>query len=188
MNTETNNLEADLETESVPENSDATQGKPVSEADLLQLKADAAKAREHWEQLLRTAADFENYKKRANRERLDATRFANESLLLKLLPVLDNFEKALEAAASPQGASVQSLQTGVNMIYQQLKSTLLDTGLEEIDATNQKFDPNLHEALSEQESSQVPDGQVLQQVRKGYKLRDRLLRPAGVIVAKAPLK
>ena len=102
--------------------------------------------------------------------------------------MLDNFEMALAATGNSQTASVQSLQTGVNMILQQFKGALKETGLEEINATGQKFDPNLHEALSQQESADVPEGQVVQQLRKGYKLRDRLLRPAGVIVSKAPEK
>jgi len=74
------------------------------------------------------------------------------------------------------------------MIQQQLKNVLVESGLEEIDALGKPFDPNLHEAISEQESAEVPDGNVLQQLRKGYKLKDRLLRPATVIVAKAPAK
>jgi molecular chaperone GrpE len=150
-----------------------------------ELKEDAAKAREHWEQLLRTSADFENFKKRTARERQDLARYANESLLQKLIPILDSLDMAL-AAASAQPATVEALQTGVAMIHQQLKTALADAGLEEIDATNKTFDPNWHEALSQQETDDVDEGQVVQQLRKGYRLRDRLLRPAGVVVAKKP--
>ena len=134
---------------------------------------------------LRTQADFENYKKRAAREKQDATKYANESLLQKLIPVVDNFESAMAAATAPN-ASSEALQAGVNMIYSQLKSALIDAGLEEIDASNKPFDPNLHEAVSQQETAGAPEGQVVQQLRKGYKLRDRLIRPATVIVAKKP--
>jgi molecular chaperone GrpE len=81
---------------------------------------------------------------------------------------------------------VQSLQTGISMVHQQLKNALTEAGLEEVDATGKRFDPNLHEAVSQQESAEVPEGHVVQQLRKGYKLRERLLRPASVIVAKAP--
>src|SRR5678815_4290772 len=126
---------------------------------------------------------LENYKKRAARERQEAIRFANENLIEKLIPVLDNFEMALAATAG-QDASLQSVQTGISMIYQQLKNVLTEAGLEEIDASNKTFDPNWHEAVSQQPSQEVAEGQVLQQLRKGYKLRDRLLRPAGVVVAK----
>lgn len=150
------------------------------------LQARAAKADENWERLLRTTADFDNFKKRAARERQDAARYANESLIQKLLPVLDNFEMALAAAQTGQTANLQSLTDGVAMIQQQLKAALVEFGVEEVDATGKPFDPNLHEAVSQQESAAVAEGHVLQQLRKGYKLRDRLLRPATVVVAKSP--
>lgn len=153
---------------------------------LEELKQRAAKADEHWERLLRTTADFDNYKKRAAREKQDAIKFANESLLQKLIPVLDTFDMALAATQTNQTEAVQSLQTGVNMVLQQLKNTLVEAGLEEIDANGKPFDPNFHEALSQKETTEVPEGQVVQQLRKGYKLRERLLRPASVIVAKHP--
>jgi molecular chaperone GrpE len=150
------------------------------------LQQQAAKALEHWNNYVRATADLDNYKKRAARERSDAIAYANQSLLQKLLPVLDNFEMAQAAATTAADASAQSLQSGVAMILTQLKSTLADAGLEEIESQGKPFDPNFHEAVSEQESSAVPDHHVLQQLRRGYKLRDRLLRPATVIVAKAP--
>ena len=155
---------------------------------LEELKTRAAKADEHWDRLLRTAADLENFKKRAARERIEAAQSAIVALLQKLLPVLDHFEMAQTAAQTadaPQGG-IASLQAGIAMIQQQLKSILAETGLEEIDAAGKPFDPMLHEAVSQMESNDVPEGHVLQQIRKGYKLRDRLLRPAAVIVAKKP--
>jgi len=173
-----NETPADVEN-SAPEN------ERLSEQQLAELKEQAGKAAQYYEQLLRTAADLENFKKRAARERQDAIKYANESMLEKFIPVLDNFEAALAAANAPN-TSLESLQSGVSMIQQQLKSATSDAGLEEINATGQPFDPNLHEAISQQETSDVPEGQVVQQVRKGYKLRDRLLRPASVIVAKKP--
>jgi molecular chaperone GrpE len=153
---------------------------------LEQLKEKGAKADEHWERLLRTTADFDNFKKRAAREKQDAIKYANENLLQKLIPVLDNFDMAMSAANSTSEESQQSLQTGVSMILQQLKSAVQEAGLEEIDAAGKVFDPNLHEAVSQKETDEAPDGSVYQQLRKGYKLKDRLLRPATVIVAKAP--
>jgi molecular chaperone GrpE len=159
----------------------------IAPEQLVELKERAAKADEHWDRLLRTTADFDNFKKRAAREKQDAIKFANESLLQKLIPVLDNFDMALAAAqTSAKGDAVQSLQTGVNMIYQQLKNALTEAGLEELDAADKLFDPNLHEAVSQRETAEVPEGQVVQQLRKGYKFRDRLLRPASVVVAKHP--
>jgi molecular chaperone GrpE len=152
-----------------------------------ELKARAAKADEYWDRLLRTTADFDNFKKRAARERQDAIRFANESLMQRLITVLDNFEMAQAAAQNGAGDSLKSLQDGINMIYQQLRNVLTETGLEELDASGKSFDPNFHEAVSQQESAEVPEGHVLQQLRKGYKLRERLLRPATVVVAKKPV-
>ena len=156
---------------------------PLTPEQVEELQATAARASENW---VRTAADFENFKKRAARERTEAAQYANVALLQKILPVLDNFEMALAAAQNAQGDKLASLQSGVAMIQQQLKNALAETGLEEVDATGKPFDPSLHEAISQQDSADVPEGHVLQQVRKGYKLRDRLLRPAAVIVAKKP--
>jgi molecular chaperone GrpE len=158
----------------------------VTPEQLEELKSRAAKADDNWERLLRTTADFDNFKKRAAREKQDAIRYANEGLLEKLVPVLDNFDAALSAVQTSSTDAGQSLQAGVAMIFQQLKKVLTEAGLEEVDAAGKKFDPNLHEAVSQQESTRIPDGQVVQQLRKGYKLRDRLLRPATVVVAKKP--
>jgi molecular chaperone GrpE len=156
----------------------------VTPEQLKELRALAAKASETWERLLRTSADFDNFKKRAAREKQEAIRFANEALIEKLVPVLDNFDMAMAAAQNGSADAGQSLQTGVAMIYNQLRNALAEAGLEEVSAAGQTFDPNWHEAVSQQQTTEAPEGQVLQQLRKGYKLRDRLLRPATVIVAK----
>lgn len=174
-NTETENLdEATAETAA------------LTPAQIEDLKTQAARAAEHWDRLVRQSADFENYKKRAARERQDAVKYATESLMQKLLPVLDNFEAALAAVQSSSAEGNQSLLTGVSMIQQQLKSVLTEAGLEEIESHGKAFDPNLHEAVSQGESAEHPEGNVMQQLRKGYRLRDRLLRPATVIVSKGP--
>ena len=150
------------------------------------LRERAAKVDENWDRYVRAVADLENFKKRAARERLEGIKFANESLLQELIPVLDNFDMALTASRSSQPNSPEPLQAGITMIHQQLKKALVDAGLEEVDALGKPFDPNLHEAVSQQETNDAPEGQVVQQLRKGYRLRDRLLRPASVVVAKAP--
>jgi len=183
--------------EKVPLNEETATGKSAEETStapvetlgaeqITELQSKAAKAEEHWSRLVRTTADFDNFKKRAAREKQDAIRYANESLLQKILPVLDNFEMALAATQSSNAEGLKSLQEGVTMIQSQLKSVLAESGLEEINAAGQPFDPNWHEAVSQQESKEVEEGHVLQQLRKGYKFRDRLLRPATVVVAKAP--
>ena len=175
------------ETESsVPETATKADAAALSPEQIAELQKTAAKAGENWERLLRATADFDNFKKRAAREKTEAAQYANASLLQKLLPVLDNFEMALAAAQNVNDEKLASFQSGVVMIQQQLKSALTETGLEEINAAGQPFDPNFHEAVSEQESAEVPEGHVLQQLRKGYKLKERLLRPATVVVAKKP--
>ena len=131
---------------------------------IAELQNRAAKADENWERLLRTTADFDNFKKRAAREKLESAQYATASLLGKLVPVLDNFEMAVAAAQNPQ-APAGALLSGVNMIQQQLKSALTEAGLEEIDAAGKPFDPTFHEAVSQQETTSVPEDHVAQQLR-----------------------
>ena len=179
---------ADEVTDTIPASEPlvALEPRTVTPEQLEELKERAAKADEHWERLVQTSADFENFKKRIAREKQDAIKFANEALLQKLVTVLDNFDMALSAAQTEQTEAAQSLQTGIKMIHQQLKNVLVEAGLQEVDAAGKQFDPNLHEAVSQKETSEAPEGQVVEQLRKGYKLRERLLRPASVVVAKAP--
>lgn len=173
-----------MKKENTPDVDDEVAAPELTPEQLAELQTRAAKADENWERLLRVTADFENFKKRAARERTEAAQFANASLLQKLIPILDNFEMAQAAALTAQGDKLASLQTGIAMIQQQFKSALAEAGLEEVDASGKVFDPTFHEAVSQQETDSVPEGNVVQQIRKGYKLRERLLRPAAVIVAK----
>ena len=177
---------AAAEPPAVPEPLMPVEPATVTPEQLTELKERAAKADEHWDRLLRTAADFENFKKRAAREKQDAIKHANEGLVQKLLPVLENLEMALAAAQTTSPEAAQALRDGVNMTCQQLKTVLTEAGLEEVDAAGKPFDPHVHEALSQQETPEVPEGHVLHQHRKGYKFRGRLLRPASVVVAKQP--
>ncbi len=135
---------------------------------------------------MRTQADFENYKKRCAREKDDAIKYANTSLLDKLLPIIDNFELGL-AAAKEQGEQ-SPIYSGMNLVLKQLNDFLIDNGLQPIDAVGQKFDPNLHEAIAHEPSDTVPDHVVTKQTRRGYKFKDRLLRPAAVVVSSGPAK
>lgn len=158
---------------------------PLTPEQLAELKTKAAQSADYYERLLRVTADFDNFKKRAARERDEARRSATESTLGKLLPVLDNFDMALVATNQPN-ATVETLKVGVTMIHGQLRGIFTDAGVEEINAVGQAFDPSLHEAVSQQETADAPEGQVVQQLRKGYRLRERMLRPASVVVAKKP--
>jgi molecular chaperone GrpE len=132
---------------------------------------------------LRSVADLDNYRKRVAREKEDAIRYANASFLERLIPVLDNFELGLQAAKV--SASASAVLDGMGMVHKQLQDFLASCGVEIIEAQGQKFDPNLHEAIAQEETADVEDGVVLRQVRKGFRLRDRLLRPANVVVARA---
>jgi molecular chaperone GrpE len=133
---------------------------------------------------LRSQADLDNYRKRAAREVEDARRYANFSLLERLLPVLDNFELGLDAAKNSPGA--ESILQGMGMVQRQLQDFLRESGVEPIEAVGQPFDPNLHEALGQEPSADVPEGTVTRQMRRGYKLKDRLLRASAVMVSRGP--
>src|ERR1051326_257283 len=130
---------------------------------------------------LRSQADFENYKKRAAREKEEAIKYANSSLLEKLIAIVDNFELGLEAARAEGEKS--PVFSGMSMVLKQLMDFLADSGLQQIDATGQKFDPNLHEAIAHEPSDEIAEGTVIRQTRRGYKMKDRLLRPSSVVVS-----
>jgi molecular chaperone GrpE len=130
---------------------------------------------------LRSQADFENYKKRAAREKEEAIKYANSALLERLIAIVDNFELGLEAA---RGKGENSpVFSGMSMVLKQLMDFLTEHGLQPIDATGQKFDPNLHEAIAHEPSKQFPEGVVIRQTRRGYRMKDRLLRPSSVVVS-----
>lgn len=144
----------------------------------------AAEAEKYRDLALRTAADFDNFRKRAAREKEDSIRYANTSLLEDLLPLIDNFELGLEAAKSAPGAD--AILQGLGMVARQFRDFLASAGVTEIPTEDADFDPNLMEAVGHEHDADVPEGKVLRQTRRGYKLRDRLLRPAGVFVSKGP--
>ncbi|MBP7950444.1 MAG: nucleotide exchange factor GrpE [Verrucomicrobiales bacterium] len=136
----------------------------------------------NWKEVaLRAAAELDNFRKRVARERQEAVRFANSALLETLLPVLDNFEFGLQAARAESETS--SVFIGMSMVHKQLQDFLREQGVEEIPAVGLPFDPNVHDAVSQEPSADTPEGIILSQKRRGYRLRDRLLRPASVVVA-----
>ena len=135
---------------------------------------------------MRSQADFENYKKRCAREKEDAIKYANGSLLERLLPIIDNFELGLSAA---RGEGDQSpIYSGLSLGLKQMNDFLADNGAQPIDAVGQKFDPNLHEAIAHEPSDKVPENQIIRQTRRGYRYKDRLLRPSSVVVSSGPGK
>jgi molecular chaperone GrpE len=134
---------------------------------------------------LRSQADFENYKKRAAREKEDAVKYANSSLLQRLVSILDNFELGLAAAKTESQHS--PIYSGMVLVQKQLNDLLEENGLQAIEAEGKKFDPNLHEATAH-EPSESAEGTVIRQARRGYRFKDRLLRPARVVVSSGPAK
>jgi len=132
---------------------------------------------------LRSQADFENYKKRAAREKEEAIKYANSALLQRLVSILDNFELGL-AAAKTEGQE-SPIYSGMVLVQKQLNDLLAENGLEPIDAEGKRFDPNLHEAIGH-EPGESPEGTVIRQTRRGYRFKDRLLRPARVVVSSGP--
>ena len=174
------------QTDEEPETEEKKELPPPTPEELKQLREQATKAEEYYDRLQRQVAEADNLRKRLAKEKQDAIRYANESLIVELLPTIDNFEMAINAAQKSGDNSIDSLKTGIEMIYTQIKRTLEEIGVTEIDATGQTFDPSQHEAMSRIKTSKAEEGTVLEQTRKGYRLRDRLLRAASVVVAIAP--
>jgi molecular chaperone GrpE len=135
---------------------------------------------------MRSQADFENYKKRCAREKEEAIKYANKSLLEKLVSIVDHFELGLEAARNVGEKS--PIYSGMSLVLKQLQDFLSENGLQPIDAVGKKFDPNLHEAIAHQPSDKVPEEHVINQTRRGYRFKDRLLRPSTVVVSSGPAK
>ena len=134
---------------------------------------------------MRSAADLENYRKRAAREKEDAVKYANAAFLERLVPILDNFELGLGAAKNDTGAA--SIVAGLEMVSRQFQDFLTATGVEPVNGEpGTTFDPNVHEAIGQEPHAEIAEGAVIRQMRKGFKLRDRLIRPASVVISKGP--
>lgn len=170
-------IEPETQTEPIQESQPGVAAKeePPSPVAELEKYKDAA---------LRARADLDNYRKRVAREKEDAIRYANNSLLESLLPILDNFELGLDAAKNASEAA--GIVQGLQMVRKQLEDFLRDHGVQIVNAEGSPFDPNLHEAVGHEPSGDVAEGTVLRQLRKGFKLKDRLIRPASVVVSKGP--
>lgn len=143
-------------------------------------------AKENFDRLLRTAADFENYKKRALREKEDWTKFANEDLIKTILPFIDNLERAINHSEKMEDTAV--LIGGIKLTIQQILQTLHHSGLAPFESVGKPFDPARHEAMLVVETDQHEPDHVVEEFQKGYLLNDRLLRPATVSVSKPPSK
>ncbi len=155
----------------------------IDRAELERLLSQEALAAEYKDKYLRALAEGENFRKRLEKDKKDFLAYAVQDLIGELLPVLDNFERALASAPS---AGPDSCRQGVEMIYKQLVGALAKEGLQQIEAKGKVFDPYLHEAVAEEVTAAAPDGSIIEELQKGYRLKDRLLRPSAVKVARSP--
>ena len=156
----------------------------IAEVDLLiqQLDEQTKSCDEYKDKFLRAQADFDNFKKRSAKERINIVKFANEDIIVELLEVVDNFERAMSSI--DQFHDISSIKDGVSMVYKQLQNVLGQHGLVKIEALHKEFDPNHHEVIATVESDMDEDT-IVEVVLEGYILNDKVVRPSKVIVAKA---
>ncbi len=183
-------------TEEAPGPTDASEGsaEAQTEPDVESLRQEVETLRARVQELekhlererhlhLRALADFQNYKRRADEQRSEIVQFANREMMLGLLPILDNLERAL--AAAEQTHSYEALVGGVALTLRQMQEYLKKNGVEAIEALGKEFDPNLHEAVMRVEDSEHPENTVVDEVQKGYMMHSRVLRPTMVKVARS---
>ena len=187
--------EKDSESTDIEPNIEEVESSNVNESDdmnsdsseeiILDPLEESTKEAAHWKDLAaRNQAELDNYRKRMAREKSDAIKFANGSLLSELLPVIDSFQMGLTAAINEDPDSI--ISKGMEMVQKQLEEFFSSQGAIAISSVGNEFDPNLHEAISQESSDEVPNGHIITEIRKGYTLNDRLLRAANVIVSKGP--
>ncbi len=193
-------LEAALReaTEAVEARSGAREGRPDASEALIQafraeserlgreLEAAQAEATALKEKFIRLNADFDNHRRRQLRERQEALQYGHENLVKDLLGTVDNLERAIDHAKGSEGKDLVALLQGVELAQRELLTVLAKHGVAVIEAEGESFDPNVHEAVAQSEEESVEAGRVARVYQKGYRLRDRLLRPARVVVAVAP--
>lgn len=159
---------------------DASAGQDAAPDPLEQAKAEQAKLKD---QLLRTLADFDNFRKRTRRELSDAERRGRDDVLKELLPVFDNLDRA--GAHAETATDVKALADGLSLVLRQFTDTLAKLGIERVPAVGHPFDPSMHEAVQQMETSDFEPGTIAAEVQAGYKTAEKLIRPALVVVAKA---
>lgn len=150
------------------------------EAKLAEMEAEA---KETYDRFLRVSAEFENYKKRSTREMNDFRKYANESIVRELLPVVDNLQRALTLSSAEDGSKADIIE-GVELTLKEILKVLEKFNVKPIEAVDQAFDPNFHQAVMQKESENHPEQTVIEELQKGYMIHDRLLRAAMVVVSK----
>lgn len=165
------------------ENSDQPQEEEETVANTLQLENDklTAEVEQLKDRLLRNQAEFENYKRRTQKEKTAERKYKSEELALELLPILDNFERALQTEISEEN---KGFVEGMQMVYNQLVTALQSQGVEQIETVEKEFDPNYHHAVMQIEDEEFPSNIIVEELQKGYMLKDKVIRPAMVKVNK----
>lgn len=174
-----------LTAETAEESTDVPEDKSTQEQGIDELKEQLASEKDR---LLRLSAEFENYKKRKQRETDDFKKFANESIFRQLVTVVDNLERAIHSAEETAVADGKILLEGVKLTHKEMLKLFENFNVKHVDAKNQLFDPNFHQAVTQEETNEVDENTVTKVLQKGYTLHDRLLRPAMVIVSKKSQK
>lgn len=184
---QTEKEKTDDKDKALPENGSAKENlvepdNPLAELEA-KLKASENQAQDTHDQLLRVSAEFENYKKRSARDLADFRKFANESLIKEMLPVIDNLERALDSTSQDQPEN-KSVVEGVDLTLSEILKIFEKYNVHQIESLGATFDPSFHQAVMQQESENHPDKIVLKELQKGYLMHDKLLRPAMVVVSK----
>lgn len=169
--------EANSDAEETPAETAGSSEDPVEKA----LAEERAKYEEMKDRFLRSQADFDNYRKRMQKEREEMAKYASRTLLEKLLPAIDNLERAIDS--SKQSESFEMLAQGVEMVYRQIMDALREEGAVPLETVGKPFDPHFHQAVMQEESDQYESGIVIEEFQKGYMLKDKLIRPAMVKVS-----
>lgn len=153
-----------------------------SEKEFEELKQKAAESEEYKDKYLKVHAEYENTRKRLEKEKTDHIKFANEDIISKLFPIMDNFDMAFDAMEKAEDKD--ALLEGIKLVQKEFHKVLEENGVERIETEGKEFDPNMHEAVNAVNTEEYPDGMIIEEVRPGYMLNKRLLRPAQVIIAK----
>jgi molecular chaperone GrpE len=158
----------------------------LSELEILRQSFEQKKklAESYYDQLLRLKAEFDNYRKRIEKEKEELVKFGKQELVVKLLDILDSFQLALDSTRNEKNEA-KSIKEGVELIYKQFKEILEKEGLKKLEVLGEKFDPNFHFAVEYQESDEHEDNKILKEIRPGYLLYERVVRPAMVVVARS---
>lgn len=187
MTSEKDEIQTDITNEETPIEENVNGEETVAEAadangDAKELQEAKALADEHYQRYLRAQADFDNFRRRTLKEKEDLAKFASMKLVSDLVPVLDNFERAI--ATNTADSATDSFAKGVDMIYRQFLGVLEQEGLAAMNVVGQPFNPELHQAVMQVESDGYEEGIVVEELQKGYTLKERVLRPAMVKVSK----